>query len=107
MQLDPTTPVALGPLGLVLPALPEALQRARGRSVQDLLAVACSLFANDEYAHAASIYRYLLAARCRHRSVWLGLARCHEQMGQPEVAERLLQAAATLLRGQRHAGGQP
>lgn len=62
----------------------------------ELLATARELFENSEYEHAAALYRYVLCWRSRAAAVWLSLARCHEALGQHDVAMRIHEGALRL-----------
>lgn len=62
-------------------------------ATSDLLAAANELFANEQFEHAASLYRYLLALRQRSGLVWFRLARCYEHLERFELAQRLYDVA--------------
>ncbi len=83
---------------LAPPPAPLHLLQVRNLSVPQLCRTAQALYRNGEYGHAAAIYRYLLAKRARHPSIWFGLARCHQELGQTRVATRLIEAAAEFAR---------
>lgn len=59
----------------------------------DLLAAANELFANEQFEHAAALYRYLLALRQRSGLVWFRLGRCYEHLERFELAQRIYDVA--------------
>lgn len=66
--------------------------------LRQLLATARELSANEQYEHAAALYRYALCWRSRAATIWLALGSCHEALGQHDVAIRIYEAARSVLR---------
>lgn len=75
------------------PPPPESELQPERLPTKALLDAANELFANEQYEHAAALYRYLLALRKRSAIVWFRLGRCYEQLERFELARRIYDVA--------------
>jgi tetratricopeptide (TPR) repeat protein len=64
--------------------------RVKSRALFD---VARELYVNEQFEHAAVLFRYLLAFRTRAASVWSWLGACLEAQGKREAAVFVYEAA--------------
>jgi hypothetical protein len=62
-----------------------------------LFEIACELYTNEEFEHAAVLFRYLLVFRTRAASVWSWLGACLEAQGLPYDALLVYEAALEAL----------